>query len=471
MRSIKYFYVWNNKKIVENQVKKVTKNLIYKAYWNRMFTKKSIIKHSKTLLSLLIFHFIWMTFIKFQIWGDLWVDFLQTSILNLWKDIYLMFIYFLIFVYAVKNKDKIKINKKIFFFFLAVLFTSIWVSLLHFNWIKTLVLWFKYDLWFLFPVIFFSVLNLEKSEVNKFYDLFIDLLKIVLILCLLFALLRFSYPNFLFLLWYWPIWDWSLDSHPPILFQTWLNWVQRLSWIFSWPNHMAFYLVAFAGILLLSIVNKRIHRIWWVLLTILLFGTLSRSGIWAFVIQIWILAVFFFIYKKDYRKILGALFWLWLILASWIWWYLFVSWKYNDIILRWASTAWHVQRFSKTVEEIRKNPILWHGIWTAWPSAHYIKSDVIPESWFLQIFYEIGVFAGLIWFLFIFYIMFVLYKKQKINYSSNMSKVSILTLWSIIWIIWLLIQWVVLHSFEDSMISIPLFILIGILLSLKKQDD
>lgn len=436
-----------------------------------MFSKKNILKHTKILLTFLVFHFVWITFIKFQIGYDLEIEFLKSNLLNAWKDLYLIFIYFLIFVYALKNKDKIQINKKLLLGFLFMLIISIWISLMHFNWLKSLILWFKYDIRFLFPLVFFSILRIEEKEAKEFFNLFIDLIKVVLVLSILFDLVRFLYPNFLYLLWYGPIWDWATNTHPPLLFQTWLDWAQRFSWIFSWPNHMAFYLVTFAPIILLSIANKKLHWIWGIMLTVLLFGTLSRSGILAFCVEIWILSLIAFIFQKKYRKILMGLFWIWFVGVLVLWWYLFVSGKYHDVILRWASTAWHAQRFTKTLEQIKENPIIWHGIGTAWPSAHYIKSDVIPESWFLQIFYELGILWWFVWFLFIFYAIFLTYNKRKINYKQNLNKINILIVWTVIWIIWLLVQWIVLHSFEDSMISIPLFVLLGILLSLKTQND
>ena len=76
--------------------------------------------------------------------------------------------------------------------------------------------------------------------------------------CLIFAFIRFAFPTLLYLLWFGPVWDWIPNKAPPMYFETWFYGVQRLSGIFSWPNHMAFYFVAFGPLILLSILNKKL---------------------------------------------------------------------------------------------------------------------------------------------------------------------------------------------------------------------
>lgn len=424
------------------------------------FTKENILKHTKILLILLIFHFIWTTFIKFQLWVDMWLKFLNSSIINLWKDVYLVFIYVLIAWYFFTHKTHI--DKKLFLWFIILTIISLIVSFIHFHSLKTLVIWIKYDLWFLVPLLAFSLVKITEKDIKKIYDLLIQLIKRVIILSFIFFIIRFTYPNILFLLWYGTLWDWSVWVHPPMFFQTWLDGTQRLSGIFSWPNHMAFYLVAFAPVLLLSILNKKVHILWWILLVWLLLWSLSRSWILAFGVEFFLLSLFVLFYYKKYRKIVYYLYVLWTMLMIVLWTYLYISWAYHDVILRWASTTWHIDRFRETITAIITNPIIWHGIWTAWPSAHYINNNIIPESWFLQIFYELWLVWWLLWFAFLLYSIYIIYKSRKINYN-NMDKIDILKVWLSIWVIWLLVQWLVLHSFEDSMISLPLFIILWLL--------
>jgi len=216
-------------------------------------------------------------------------------------------------------------------------------------------------------------------------------------------------------------------------------------------------------LILLSIFYKKLHWIWWILYLILLFGSLSRSGILAFFVEIFLLSIFIFIYNKNLRKAILAGLIAILGLTGILWWYLIVSGKYHQVILRWASTAWHAKRALKTLEAIKQKPLIWHWLGTAGPAAHYIKSDIIPESWFLQMFYELGFVGWLLWFAFILLIVLKLYKQA--NKSSYLSKEDILKISLAIWVIGLLVQGLVLHSFEDSMVSLPLFILIGIVLS------
>jgi len=436
-----------------------------------LFSKKNIFLNTKILLILLVFHFLLMTFIKFQLGWDLHISFLKSQIWNLWKDIYLIIIYIIIIWYTFKTnifKQKIIKNIKLNWLLWIIIIFSIIITFLNFHWFKWLIVWFKYDLWFLLPIIFFPLVDWDKKDINKFYKLILDLIKTVIIFCIIFAIIRFIHPEFLFLFWYGPLWDWTNIWYPPMLFQTWLDGIQRLSWIFSWPNHMAFYFIAFWPLILFSIFSKKLHYIWGILYISLLFWTLSRSWILAFLVEIFLISIFFFKYYKNFRKIILSWF-----LAVWVWIlslssYLYFSWKYNQIILRWASTKWHIIRSENTIKAILHNP-LWHGIWTAWPAAHYVKNDIIPESWFLQIFYELGIFGWILWFSFIFYIIFLTYKNKQIYYPYLQNK-DIFRISLSIWIIGLLVQWIVLHSFEDSMISLPLFILIWIILSLNNNN-
>ncbi len=431
-----------------------------------MVTKYKIIKHTKILLTLLVFHFILITFIKFQLWQDMWLRFLNNQFVNLWKDIYLIFIYLLILIYCFKTKSykKINENRKLYITFIILLIISFVVSVLNWNWIKTLIIWFKYDIWILFPLFFYSCISFTKKEKEEFYKKLINLIKITIILSIIFAVIRFLSPKILFLLWYWPLWDWSANKASPMYFDTWIYWIQRLSWIFSWPNHMAFYFVAFWPIILLSVFYKKLNYIWLILYLMLLFWTLSRSWIIAFFWEIALLWLILRKYYKNLRKYILYLFFLFLFVLTALIWYLFITWKYNQVILRWASTSWHIKRSLNTVSKIKSRPIIWHWLWTAWPSAHYVKNDIIPESWFLQIFYELWFLWWFVRFLLIFIVISMLFKKTNFSYAYQ-SKEDIFKISLLIGIIWLLIQGIVLHSFEDAMISLPLFIFIWILLS------
>ena len=435
-----------------------------------MFTKENILKHTKILLVLLIFHFVWTTFIKYQLWLDLNLDFLNNNIFNLWKDFYLIFIYALISIYAIKNNKISKLKNTITYSLVSIIIISLLISLINFQWVKSIVLWFKYDIWFLFPIFFYSLLDITKKDLNKFYDLIIYIIKIVISLSLLFAIIRFTKPELLQLIWYWPIWDWTLWTYPPMLYQTWFDGTQRISGIFSWPNHLAFYFIAFGWIILLSILNKKLDYKWWIAYLILLFWSLSRSWILAFGLEIFILSMFVWKNYKYWRKYVYYLFTVWFILVWTAWTYLFVSWKYKQVILRWASTKWHIDRANKALAWIKQKPLIWHWLGTAWPASHYTKTEIVPESWFLQIFYEIWILWWFVWFYFIFYLIYKLYKKSEIKYPYLLKK-DILFIWTSIWLVWLLFQWLVLHSFEDAMIVIPLFILIWILLAYNKQND
>ena len=427
-----------------------------------MFTKKSIIFHTKILLSILIFHFVLTTFLRYQLWTDMGISFLNNNLINLWKDIYLVFIYWLIIWYSVKNKTyKIIKNHPVFFLSIIILvLLSLILTWFNHPSLKQIIIWFKYDIWFLLPAFLYALVNFDSKDIKDFYKFFIKLIKVVIVFSLIFAFIRFTMPKFLFLIWYGPLWDWKPNTPPPMYFNTWIYWIQRLSGIFSGPNHMAFYFIAFWPFILLSILFKKIHPIWGILYLGLLIWTLSRSGLLALIWEVTLLTLYLFITQKHLRKkIIGLGIWLTTILAIFIG-YLFVSWKYHQVLLRWASTKGHFIKAKKTIQYIKQKPLIGHWIWTAGPAAHYIKSDIIPESWILQIIYELGIVWWLTWFFVLWLITYYLTK----NKNNNILESKIIWIWLAIWIIWLIIQWIVLHSFEDAIVSLSLFIFIWIYL-------
>ena len=433
-----------------------------------MFTKENIIKHTKILLFLLIFHFVLTTFIKFKLWQ--YVDFLNNSFINLWKDIYLLFIYILIIIYWIKNNKLKNIKNITTYIILLIILISLFSSIINFQWIKSIILGIKYDIWLLFPIIFYQVLDINKNDIDDFFSYLIKLIKITIILSLLFEFIRFVNYEILYYLWFWPIWNWKVFWQPPVLYQTWSNGVERFSGVFSWPNHLAFYFIVFWPIILISILNKKIHYIWWILYIILLIFSLSRSGLIAFFVEIFILIIFIFKNYKQYRKAILYLILWWFLIFSILWLYIYKSWKYKEIILRWKSTEWHYLKSKSAIKWIKDKILIGHGLGTAWPASYYSKKEFVPESWFLQIFYEIWILWWFVWFYLIFYLIYKLNKSKKITYPELTSD-NILKIWICIGIIWLLVQWVVLHSFEDAMVVLPLFITIWILLSYIKNND
>ena len=429
-----------------------------------MFTKKNIIKHTKILLTLLVFHFLLTTFLRYELWYDLHIYFLNNSFVNLWKDFYLIFIYFLIFVYAYRNNFLYKLKNKFIYVFILLLFLSVVISLLHFRWFSSIIFWFKYDLWLFFPVIFYYLLDFDKKDINRFYNFFINLIKITIVLSIIFEIIRFFLPEALYILWYWELWNWWPNVKPPVFYETWFDWIERVSWIFSWPNHLAFYFIAFGPLILLSILNKKLNYIWWILYLVLLIWSLSRSAIVALFVELFIISLFIYKYYWQYRNLIKKFFIAWFVLFSMWFLYLFISWKYHQIILRWASTKGHFDKSKEWFLKILEKPITWYWLASAWPASYHTKNPFIPESWILQIFDELWIFVWFLWFYFLYLILKKLKENTEITYPY-LTKKSIFKIWIIVWVIWLLVQWLFLHSFEDSMIVIPLFIIIWILIS------
>jgi len=430
--------------------------------------KKIIITLLKFLLVIIAFHFFLTTFIRF--WLGQFYPFLNSNLVNIVKDLLVLAIIILIILYEVKNKTiQTQHIKYIIYGVILIIFISIISNYVNWN-LEFFIFWFKYDIWPFIILIGFSIFSLNKKEKEDFYKFFIKLIKTVLIISLILAIIRFTYPEILYYLWFWKLWDWTNWVRPPVFYQTGSNWIQRLSGLFSWPNHFSFFLIAFWPIIILYTIFKKIHFIWIILFLLLLIWTLSRSAFLAFSVEILLISIFIWKNYKQYRKYIYSALILWFIVSLWFIFTLYYSWKLEKIILRPSSTNEHIKRFNETLDKIKEKPLLWHWLGTAWPASHYTKTNIVPESWFLQIFYEIWILGGFIWFYTLFYIIYILQKNSK-NLHSKPEKENILLIWTSIGLIWLLIQGLVLHSFEDAMVVIPLFILIWILLTYNQTND
>ena len=430
-------------------------------------TKQFIIKSIFVFLFLIIFHFLITTFIRFQLGYDMWIGLLNSSVMNLWKDIYLVFLYLFISIYFIKNrlyKCIWKTKVAILGIIISLTVLAIVVSLFNQISVKEFVIWFKYDIWILVPIFFFSLVDWNKKDIKLIFNYFLSLIKVVLVVSILFEIVRSIDPRMLYLLWFGEIWDFVVWEKPPVYYLTWNFWVRRLSWIFSWPNHFAFFLVAFWPIVFFNwLFKKKIHYFWIFIFIWLLLWTLSRSWLLAFILENICIYIYLAIYWSTKIKLFlkkWMIFWgitlLWLLIV----WY--ISWFYHQILLRWSSTVWHINALFSAWKLIVDNPI-WYWLWTAWPASHYISWWLIPESWWLQIVIELWVLWFLIWSWLILYIIWYFYHNSK-HKTATSDTLSTMQLALAIWLIWLSFQWLFLHSFEDSMISLPLFLLCGILI-------
>lgn len=258
---------------------------------------------------------------------------------------------------------------------------------------------------------------------------------------------------------YGPLNDFFYGKNPPLYYLTWLGWTLRRQGIFSWPNNYWYFLVLFFPLLLLrwkqaknyikglfsspkQIFRTAIFIVWIVALLL----TLSRTAlIWA-----WVAFACMHIKRIKQHKTIT-----WVLALILIWGVVWLS------LLKGTSTLGHIAANFWSVQYVIQHP-LWQWLGTSWPAIHH-NGTILPENYFLQIMIDIGT----LWFLFWVGVMlvFISIGKKIIAYHKHReaSQEIYTTRYALlIWFFSLLIMWMFLHVFEDSMVNYLFFIPLGI---------
>ena len=259
------------------------------------------------------------------------------------------------------------------------------------------------------------------------------------------------------------------------------RWTARFSWTFSWPNQAWFFLIILTSFIfsflikskpfihkvkekavnLIPFLNKNFSKIFdknfflfllLVLSLIWLYFSYSRSSwIW-FIGSIWIFALLALPPKKRIKTIIfGLVSVILLSLAVFNFWQDFVK---RTLIREWSSSV-HLEKSISAIKQIKDNPI-WLWLWKAGPVtirfSEWNKQN-LAENWFLQMFQEFWILWGAIYLAFIISLLSLLIKKHKENF---------LIFGGFLGLLWLLIAWLFLHSFEDMPTSLILFLFLGL---------
>jgi len=240
------------------------------------------------------------------------------------------------------------------------------------------------------------------------------------------------------------------------------RWTARFSWTSSWPNQMWFFLIVFLWLIMSIfsfIFKSKIklwkYEIWFISLSFLiwllaLYFTYSRSA-WLWSIWIFWLFVLFSMPKKlrIYTFIWGLISWIALLFSL----YFFANDFWNRVLVREWSSSVHFQKMHEWIVQVVENPVwLWLGM--AWPvTIRFSEWDMqnISENWFIQMFQEFWVHWWLVYLIFLVFFIYFLIKNHNKNY---------LIYWGFLWLSWILIAWIFLHSFEDIWVSLLLFLIL-----------
>lgn len=425
------------------------------------FMQKFIKYFFKNFLILIAAYHIIVTVIWY---GMIWWD-AQTYISFLRDALWILFIWITAIAYSEKIWEYMKKWKKVWIWFAVLLCFSVLVSYLQWTSLSNMMIWIKYGFWYL--VIFLTASFVGFTWIKNFWKKELTWIQMfmmfVMLVGFLWQIMKIVLPDFFMNLWYGKLDDYSFGTNPPIYYLTWYEWTMRRQWIFAWPNNYGYFLVAFLPLVLLWRWNgflwikefiqnprKNLNFLLVVLWLAAIWMTLSRSAI------LWTLLIFVLLWRnwiKNHKKIsIGILI---AIFAGIVW----LS------FLKTESTLWHIKAKTAYIWEIISTP-LWHGLGSSWPAIHH-EWTMLPENYFMQIMLDVWTVWFILWTVCIFMLLIIFKNIEKHfeNWNLDENQQAIFLQWKRLYLWWvaLLVMWLFLHVFEDSMVNYIFFGLFGLI--------
>lgn len=370
---------------------------------------------------------------------------------------------------------KFPIKWFIIIFAVTLLVTAIVSLLINQTSIGIYIMSIKYSMiGFLIFILFFSIhFLLKKEQEDDMIHRYGKLIKRILVFGLIRRGIIRLMPNILSHVGYNQYnYEWAVGISPPAAYYTQYNeWYTRNQFLFERPISFGFFLIAFWPIFFMLYIRKRWWKnalLWGWLFGLIVLSTFSRAARAARFLQTFILI--FVQYQKHLRRIF-----IYGVLPAIIFfgWITYIG--RDQIIGREFSNLWHIKNVMFAIEKVKENPIwgLWAG--SAWPASHQIETitgeegsstDYNPENQFLQIRIEYGIFGFLGWTLLYLYLHRIWYLSYQQTKDPKITKKDrfhwLLVLAFSLGILWLSLEWLVLHSFVDRMIVYPFMALFGI---------
>lgn len=324
----------------------------------------------------------------------------------------------------------------------------------------------RYDFSFFiaFFVIYHGASFLEKNW-SYYLKIFIVSAGMMLI-CSMLLKWPLSEDLLLYLGYSWNPSNWQFWSSIPIFHGVDGANVRRFQWLLDGPNTMGAFLLMYMGFFVYYFRHYKkwhffIGCIVWVLLLLLIY-TYSRSALlwffwWVGIIILFLLPKIYKHYKIQFLSVSTILFFLL--------WAIFIQYSgtAKAILERWWSTSGHLERMKMWIKRFTEHP-LWQGLWSAGPAYRYVQNlenvdrkeieeidkKYIPESWYIQQLVEWWLFWIVLFLSIIGIILSRLLKKSAILGGTFLS---------------ILVMNFFLHTFESAIISLLLFLLIGLILA------
>ena len=341
-----------------------------------------------------------------------------------------------------------------------LIFWYIWywlfITLINNLEIKAFIYGWGYD--FIFFIVFLIFRHSKpflKIKVKDLFTIFIYSASIVLFLSLTIKLIWEEFLRLFGFNYY--VSNWTFNWSVPIYHWVENSWLRRFQWIFDWPNQMAFFLIIYLWVIF-HLWRKKLefyHSLIFIFIFILLLSTYSRSALlwffWGILLLIILnIKILFKKYKKFIIYIVPIILFIIIIFFS-----IFQRHIYN-IIMRPASTSWHIERMTTWIKLFLDKP-MWHWLASSWPAYRKVFSNnitkqeeknFIPESWFIQQLVEWWIIYFSLFCSIIVTILFKIYKKNKYLFTAFIA---------------IIIMNLFLHIFEATYLSILFFIFLWLI--------
>ncbi len=421
-----------------------------------------MMKFIKPFLIFVVMYHLFVTIIGYGLFN--WI---YPQLPALSRDVFWGLFFVIIAIYNFKTiKTYLNTWKRPRITFIVILIFGTCISLLKGKSIYDIFVGIKY--WLLYLFIFLSATfigflrHTKESRVVNFLKFLKYLLITTLIVWFFRQGLKFIWPDIFLHIGYGPLHDFKFWVKPPIYYLTWYQGTARRQWIFSWPNNYGYFLIAFLPAILFFCKQKfkHIQQVCTITMT---------SAINIIIIILWIFAILLTLSRTAF---IGWIVGLTIInmqriqrhkKLSWGIWAILLLWVIGLSILKWSSTLGHIQAKFGSIQYVIQQPS-GYWLWTSWPAVNH-NGTILPENYYLQLMLDIGTIGFILRTILIFQITQLAKKIQKAFPADNSKKetIYIIRKWLSIWRVSLLVMWIFLHVFEDSMVNYVFFIARGIL--------
>ncbi len=390
----------------------------------------------------------------------------QTYISFIRDALWILFIWIIVIKYCDQIKSYMKKWWKVRLRFIILIVFWVWISFLKWVSLSNIMIWIKYGFWYLViflcaSFVWFTWMKEISWDEIKWFQ---RVLMFIVIVWFVWQILKLWNPEFFMeVLGYGKLDDFYYWAKPPLYYLTGYEWTMRWQWVFSGPNNYGYFLIAFLPLIMLwcgwtwnelkefiKHPKQNLNFLLTIIWIIAIGMTLSRSAL------IWLIFIIAMLSKNWIKRHKKASIWILLVAVAWIVWLSF---------LKSESTLWHLNSKFAYVWEIIDNP-LWHGLGSSGPAVHH-EWTMLPENYFMQIMLDIWTVWFIFWAVCILYLLLIFknienhFEDEKWTDEQQAAFLQRKRLY--LWWTALLIIWLFLHVFEDSMVNYLFFGIFGLL--------